>query len=113
MTILNKSLLIGIGAGVALTLVLLEVWGSRYQRELYLVSMPRVIRPFLPETEMGRLLSVRLGPLMTSEKLPRAWVPQVSGSAHDDWQLEGFDGKKLKLSALRGKAVFLNFWNTH
>lgn len=104
MTILNKNLFIGIGAGAALTLVILQAWGSRYQRELYLVSMPRLIRPFLPGVEVARP--------GTSAKLPRAWVPQVSGSAHDDWQLEGLDGKKLRFSQLRGKVVFLNFWST-
>jgi len=95
MRILNKSLLIGVGAGVALTLVFLDIWGGRYEQELTLVSRPRLLRSFMrgPEnTNPG-----------VSERLPRPWLPQVSGATHDDWQLERLNGEKLKLSQLRGK----------
>lgn len=104
MAILNKGFFIGTGVGVALTLLILQVWGSRYQRQVYLVSMPQVIRPLMGETAIGS----RGAP----KELPRAWVPQSSGAAHDDWQLEELDGKKVNFSQLRGKVVFLNFWST-
>ena len=100
MSILNRGFFIGVGAGVALTLLILAVW---YQEQVYTVSLPQVTR-------------VVGGPGMVSrgapEKLPRAWVPQTSGAAHDDWQLEGLDGKKVNFSQLRGRVVFLNFWST-
>jgi len=104
MAILNKGFFIGIGVGAALTLLILEVWGGRYQRQVYMVSLPQVVRPLVGETGMGS----RGAP----EKLPRAWVPQTSGAAHDNWQLEGLDGKKVNFSQLTGRVVFLNFWST-
>src|SRR5215813_11018242 len=38
---------------------------------------------------------------------------QLIGAAAPDFELEALDGKNLKLSSLRGKAVLLNFWATY
>jgi thiol-disulfide isomerase/thioredoxin len=38
---------------------------------------------------------------------------QIIGSLAPDFELPGLDGKNLKLSDLRGKAVLLNFWATY
>lgn len=38
---------------------------------------------------------------------------QLMGNLAPDFNLPGIDGKKLKLSDLRGKAVLLNFWATY
>jgi len=38
---------------------------------------------------------------------------QLMGNLAPDFELPGLDGKKLKLSDLRGKAVLLNFWATY
>ena len=38
---------------------------------------------------------------------------QLMGNTAPDFELPGIDGKSLKLSDLRGKAVLLNFWATY
>ena len=38
---------------------------------------------------------------------------QLIGSLAPDFELPALDGKKVKLSDLRGKAVLLNFWATY
>jgi len=38
---------------------------------------------------------------------------QLMGSVAPDFELQTLDGKNLKLSGLRGKAVLLNFWATY
>jgi len=46
----------------------------------------------------------------------RAGAPgngQLMGSLAPDFELPALDGKKMKLSDLRGKAVLLNFWATY
>ena len=38
---------------------------------------------------------------------------QIMGNIAPDFELQSLDGKNLKLSSLRGKAVLLNFWATY
>src|SRR5260370_28230804 len=38
---------------------------------------------------------------------------QLMGNIAPDFDLPALDGKRLKLSSLRGKAVLLNFWATY
>jgi len=38
---------------------------------------------------------------------------QLMGATAPDFELSAVDGKSLKLSSLRGKAVLLNFWATY
>ena len=38
---------------------------------------------------------------------------QLMGNLAPDFELQTLDGKNLKLSDLRGKAVLLNFWATY
>jgi thiol-disulfide isomerase/thioredoxin len=38
---------------------------------------------------------------------------QIMGNLAPDFELQSLDGKNLKLSSLRGKAVLLNFWATY
>jgi thiol-disulfide isomerase/thioredoxin len=38
---------------------------------------------------------------------------QLMGAVAPDFELQALDGKNLKLSGLRGKAVLLNFWATY
>ena len=104
MRISAKSLLIGAGAGAAITLIILEVWGRLYLQELNLAATPPVILPFIRGSEEPSHTS--------SDWLPKPWFPQMSPTALDDWQLESLTGEKLKFSRFRGKVVFLNFWST-
>ncbi|MGA9527194.1 MAG: redoxin domain-containing protein, partial [Terriglobales bacterium] len=65
---------------------------------------------------VGALVAVMLfaGLRMSHESgvaTPRAG--QLIGSIAPDFELQRLDGKNLKLSDLRGKAVLLNFWATY
>ena len=42
-----------------------------------------------------------------------ASAPGLMGNLAPDFELQTLDGKNLKLSDLRGKAVLLNFWATY
>jgi len=44
---------------------------------------------------------------------PTALPRETHGSVAPDFELQTLDGKNLKLSGLRGKAVLLNFWATY
>jgi thiol-disulfide isomerase/thioredoxin len=53
---------------------------------------------------------------MRAARSNRANAPakgQLMGGLAPDFELAGLDGKNLKLSDLRGKAVLLNFWATY
>jgi len=105
MKLVNKSLLLGVGAGIALTLVTLDVLGRRYQQDMLVVSMPTLLRP------LNQLPTPRLPE--SSAQLPRPWLPRTSAVTHDKWQMRSPDGKTTKLNDLMGKAVFLDFWATY
>jgi thiol-disulfide isomerase/thioredoxin len=93
-----------LGLGVALTLVVLDVWGGRYKQQLYFATAPAVLRPFTQEPVPSVPAS--------ASRLPKPWVPEKSSGAHDNWQIRSLDGKSVELGAFRGKVVFLNFWAT-
>jgi thiol-disulfide isomerase/thioredoxin len=105
MKLINKSLFYGLGLGVALTLVILDVWGGRYKQQLYLAGVPPLLRPFTQEPAAVVPAS--------SDRLPKPWVPESSSGAHDNWHIRSLDGKLVELSAFKGKVVFLNFWATY
>src|SRR5437016_6089892 len=105
MQLISKNLFLGVGLGVALTLVGLDVWGGRYKQQLYFASAPAVLRPFTQEPVPGVPPS--------SNRLPKAWVPDISSSTHDHWRIRSLDGKSVELGAFKGKVVFLDFWATY
>jgi thiol-disulfide isomerase/thioredoxin len=104
MKLISKRLLLGFGLGVALTLAGLDVWGARYRQQLYFSTMPAVLRPFLQEPVSGIPLS--------SDRLPKPWVPSTSSNAHEHWRIRSLDGNPVELGAFKGKVVFLDFWGT-
>lgn len=105
MKLINKGLFFGLGLGVALTLVVLDVWGGRYKQEIYLAGMPAVLRPFTQEP--GAVVAA------SSNRLPKPWVPEGSSGAHANWRIRSLDGKSVGLGAFKGKVVFLDFWGTY
>ncbi len=105
-----RSLAIGILAGVALTLVALQIWGAQLQRERASVSQATVLTPLGTPAPQPYFASPLAAP----------WLPQISADAdataaqseNSAWYLHSLDGSAKKLSDFRGRVVFLNFWST-
>src|SRR3989442_917453 len=102
--LLNKSFFMGLGIGVALTLVGLDMWGRSLDRKILAGANPWLLQPFQqPQVvEMPK----------SSERLPRPWLPTAASPAHDHWSIRPLDGKPATLGEFKGKVVFLNFWLT-
>jgi len=65
---------------------------------------------------VGALVVVMLFAGIRTARNNRANGPangQLMGSVAPDFELPSLDGKDLRLSSLRGKAVLLNFWATY
>jgi hypothetical protein len=67
MKLIDRNLLLGLGMGIALTLLGLHFWGNRYQEQLYFATAPAVLRPFTQQpvprgTPNIRAASQALGP---------------------------------------------------
>jgi thiol-disulfide isomerase/thioredoxin len=106
MRILNKSLFVGLGAGIALALIVLDIWGSHLQNKISINENPWLLRP------MNQLRASFRSPSLPSGHLPRPWVPGGPSQLHDGWQVRPLDGKPVALGEFKGKPVFLNFWST-
>jgi len=102
-----KSLLIGMGAGAAVTLLVMDLWGRHYTNEYFGSAQPRVLRPYLERGLENFEAS------MASEKLDEPWLPGLSSTPHEGWQLKSLDGKTVTLSDFKGKVVFLDIWATY
>jgi hypothetical protein len=106
MSLLNKKFLLGLGVGIALTLVALDLWAIHFRKTILYAGNPWLLEPFLARPNSAPSLPT------SSERLPRPWLPEASGQLHDDWSVRPLTGKPLKLSEFKGKVVFLNFWST-
>jgi thiol-disulfide isomerase/thioredoxin len=95
----NRNFFIGMGAGVALTLVAFTLWGRHLGETLEQLAQPRLLMPIHLNTG-------------SSERLPRPWLPTAQSVAHDQWSLRPLEGKAGTLGQFIGKVVFLNFWST-
>ena len=65
---------------------------------------------------VGALVAVMLFAGIRTARNNRVTGPgngQLIGAVAPDFDLQSLDGKDLKLSSLRGKAVLLNFWATY
>jgi len=104
-----KSLLIGLGAGAALTLLVLNLWGRHYANEYFGGAQPRLLQPYLQQ----RLDDIAKMNLQASGTLPEPWLPGLSSAPHEGWQLKSLAGKTVTLGDFKGKVVFLDIWATH
>ena len=100
----NKSFLIGLFMGVALTMVTLDIWGRYLERSIVNRANPWLVEPFLGHGQPQMPKS--------SEKLPRPVLPADASAAHDHWAFHPLGGKPTTLGDFKGKVVFLNFWST-
>jgi thiol-disulfide isomerase/thioredoxin len=100
----NKDFFIGLGAGVALAMVALDMWGSYLERRIVSLGQPRLVQPF---RQRRALLTPE-----SSEGLPRPWLPAATPPPHDGWSIRALGGKPVTLGDFKGKVVFLNLWST-
>ena len=102
-----KSLLIGLGAGAALTLLVLDLWGRHYANEYLSSAQPRLLQPYLQQRvdDMAKAEA--------SAHLSEPWLPGLSSAPHEGWQLKSLAGKTVALGDFKGKVVFLDIWATY
>ncbi len=70
---------------------------------------------FTPATSVDELESTGLAAADTSIETPNGGGLAVGlreGNLAPDFEFSAFDGKRMRLSDFRGRAVFLNFWAT-
>jgi thiol-disulfide isomerase/thioredoxin len=102
----RKMFLWGLAAGVTLTMLTLNLWGTWLEQKRRAGAQPTILAP---AAALGMLSHRTFADL----KLPAPhFLPEVSGASHENWKLKSLDGHALKLSDLKGRAVFLNFWST-
>ncbi len=106
MRFLTRNLLIGFGAGAAVTLLVLNIWGMHYSSEYLFSLQPRLLRPELQQ-HLEEYISSQ-----PNARLPEPWLPGISSAPHDGWQLKSLAGKPLALGDFKGKVVFLDIWAT-
>ena len=95
---------IGLVTGIALTLIVLDLWGKYLDRTVSEAAQPRVLRPMRPTQEAGFPDS--------SRNLPAPWLPGFSGQRHESWRVRSLDGRDVSLGDFKGNVVFLNYWST-
>lgn len=100
---MSRLLTFGIGvlAGIVAALGGLEVWGNHLGSTIYENAQPVVLRPLAANAASSSATS-----------LPQLRFPGAPSATHDNWMVESLSGNRLRLRDLKGKAVFLNFWNT-
>jgi thiol-disulfide isomerase/thioredoxin len=105
MRISVKSFLIGLGAGIAATMLALNVWGRYYAGQYFANLQVPIAATFVRQHLEAQAKSV-------AAHLPDPWMPESSGTQHDNWAIGTLDGKTVKLGGFKGKVVFLDFWAT-
>jgi len=98
MAIRKIGFTIGLVAGVALTLFVLNLWGKYLDRTISEAAQPRVLRPMRPTHEAVFPDS--------SRNLPAAWLPEFSGQQHDSWRVRSLDGREVSLGDFKGNVVW-------
>ncbi len=108
MRYLNKFFFVGLLAGIALTLAIIDAGGYYFQRRR--LSDLMVNRKALG---IGRF---KFSYAKSSERFPHPWFPSVGQrvglNSYAIWSLRALDGHRVMLRDFRGKVVFLTFWAT-
>ncbi len=100
-----KGIFMGLGCGVAVTLLILHVWGRHYAIRILFNENPWLLHSYLQQ---------RVEELANSgahEKLEDPWLPELSGALHESWQMKSLAGKSVTLADFKGKVVFLDLWS--
>lgn len=97
--IFNKNFFIGLGAGVALTMVALTMWGRFLNQQIESVAQSKLVTPLHWTAK-------------SSVHLPKPWLPTTGSPVRDQWSVRPLGGEPVTLSEFKGKVVFLNFWST-
>ncbi|SRR5712664_1418315 len=98
MAIRKIGFAIGLVAGIAFTLIVLDLWGKYLDRTISEAAQPRVLRPIRLTQEAGFPDS--------SRNLPTAWLPEFSGQQHDSWRVRSLDGREVSLGDFKGNVVW-------
>ncbi len=86
MSFSTKSFLMGLGAGAAVALLVLDLWGRHYANEYLFSLQPRLLQPFLQQ-RMDDVANSQ-----ASARLPEPWLPGLSSAPHEGWQLKSRAG---------------------
>jgi len=104
MRISVKSFLVGAGIGIALVLALLQTWGSYLDRSITEAAQPHLIAPLKPARWQHSM--------DTYQSFPRPWFSQPLSPDAANWKLTPLEGPPVTLGELKGRVMFLNFWDT-
>jgi len=103
-----RGFLIGLAVGVVATLLVLDAWGRHYANEIFQYPQPRLVRLFAKRYFNGITIMAPGAPT----RLPEPWLPGLNSKLHRDWRLKSLSGTTVALDGFKGKAVFLDFWET-
>jgi thiol-disulfide isomerase/thioredoxin len=98
----KKTFWLGLGVGVALTLLLIQLWGMYFTRTFTNNAQPVLLRPFAPPEPRSD----------SSEGLAHPWLPETAAHPNDNWRIQDLSGDVVTISSFKGKVLFLNFWST-
>ena len=100
-----KLFLLGAGAGAAIAAITFQFWSLHVEGQIRANGQVHVLRPLSSDSDGGDLSNQTF-------RFPRPWFPDFDHPVDGDWTLKPLDGQPVALSSFRGKAVFLNFWET-
>ena len=99
-----KGFLFGLGVGTAAASIAFQLWSLHVENQIGINSQAQVLRPLQDAAAQS--------PPIESYNFPRPWFPDVNHPVDGDWTMTPLGGSPVPLSSFRGKAMFLNFWET-
>jgi thiol-disulfide isomerase/thioredoxin len=100
-----KGFLFGLGIGAAAAAVVFQLWSLHVENQLAIDGEVQILHP-LKNPDPAPLVA------NASYTFPRPWFPDVNHPVDGEWTITPLGGQPVQLSSFRGKAVFLNFWQT-